>query len=360
MRSSAAPGNLPARNIDGGRALLARGPVDGDADAPYEPQEVARVGKWCARSLLRGMSSSTQAVGVTLEQALASGRVVAERCLFVLTEAEVAGAREAIPPRLREAITEFVSSGNDLGFFLVRGLPIDALDGLHKTTSISEEILIAAASCVGTPFGYQGQRDGAVIQDLWPVREHRYLQIGTSSCELQWHVDDAHAPIPPDYLAILCLRGDPGAVTLVSRVDDGALAPEVRARLRQPAFTIRADSSHAEDADMAEDVPVLAEDGLRYDPLFTTCTSDEHASALAELGEQINARAVGVVLDRGDLLLIDNRRAVHARTAFVPRFDDTDRWVQRTAILTKEVPEDMVFTRTPLQLRSRRQEAEPR
>lgn len=306
------------------------------------------------------MSSSEQAVGITLEQALASGRVVAERCLFVLAESERAGLPEAIPPRLQDAIARFVSTGNDLGFLLVRGLPIDALDGLRKTTSISEEVLIAAAACVGTPFGYEGQREGAVVQDLWPVREHTAMQIGTGSCELQWHIDDAHAPVPPDYVAILCLRGDPGAVTLVSRVDDSALAPEVRTRLSQPAFTIRADSSHPEDAGAAEDVAVLSEDGLRYDPLFTTCASDEHKSALEQLGRQVNARAVGVVLDRGDLLLIDNRRAVHARTAFVPRFDDTDRWVQRTAILTREVPEDMVFTRTPLQLRSRRQEADHR
>ncbi len=36
-----------------------------------------------------------------------------------------------------------------------------------------------------------------------------------------------------------------------------------------------------------------------------------------------------VALRPGDLLVLDNRRAVHARTAFTPRFDGTDRWLQR-------------------------------
>jgi L-asparagine oxygenase len=34
-------------------------------------------------------------------------------------------------------------------------------------------------------------------------------------------------------------------------------------------------------------------------------------------------------LERGDLLIIDNRTAAHARTSFQPRYDGQDRWLQR-------------------------------
>ena len=40
-----------------------------------------------------------------------------------------------------------------------------------------------------------------------------------------------------------------------------------------------------------------------------------------------------VVLEEGDLLAVDNHRAVHGRTAFTPRFDGTDRWLQRAFVV---------------------------
>lgn len=40
------------------------------------------------------------------------------------------------------------------------------------------------------------------------------------------------------------------------------------------------------------------------------------------------------VLEAGDLLVIDNAVAVHGRTPFTPRFDGTDRWLQRTFVVS--------------------------
>jgi alpha-ketoglutarate-dependent taurine dioxygenase len=35
----------------------------------------------------------------------------------------------------------------------------------------------------------------------------------------------------------------------------------------------------------------------------------------------------------GDLLCIDNRRTVHGRTSFTPRYDGFDRWLQRSFVV---------------------------
>ena len=40
----------------------------------------------------------------------------------------------------------------------------------------------------------------------------------------------------------------------------------------------------------------------------------------------------------GDLLIVDNNLAVHGRTPFEPRFDGTDRWLQRTFVVTDLAP----------------------
>ncbi len=39
-------------------------------------------------------------------------------------------------------------------------------------------------------------------------------------------------------------------------------------------------------------------------------------------------------LTPGDLVIIDNRVTVHGRTAFQPRYDGADRWLQRTYVTT--------------------------
>ena len=36
-----------------------------------------------------------------------------------------------------------------------------------------------------------------------------------------------------------------------------------------------------------------------------------------------------VILESGDLLVVDNRKSVHGRTPFKARYDGFDRWLQR-------------------------------
>ena len=53
------------------------------------------------------------------------------------------------------------------------------------------------------------------------------------------------------------------------------------------------------------------------------------AAAFEALRRQMQDALVGTVLEPGDLLLIDNRKAVHGRTGFSPRYDGCDRWLRR-------------------------------
>ena len=48
------------------------------------------------------------------------------------------------------------------------------------------------------------------------------------------------------------------------------------------------------------------------------------------------------MLEAGDLLVVDNRRAVHGRSEFRARFDGTDRWLQRTFVV-----DDLAADRRP-------------
>ncbi|WP_042383860.1 TauD/TfdA family dioxygenase [Streptacidiphilus melanogenes] len=73
---------------------------------------------------------------------------------------------------------------------------------------------------------------------------------------------------------------------------------------------------------------------LEYSTLITAITASGCA-VLAALEESLGRCAQSILLGSGDLLLIDNRRSVHGRTAFRPAYDGTDRWIQRVLLLRR-------------------------
>jgi len=122
-----------------------------------------------------------------------------------------------------------------------------------------------------------------------------------------------------------------------------ALAPHLDADvvrvLRRPRFRTGVDLSFGRgDGWMTAPGPVLDRDvdgrwTLNYDGELTVGLDAGACAALATLGDAITATYTSVVLDAGDLLVVDNRRAVHGRSEFRARFDGTDRWLQRTFVV---------------------------
>ena len=68
---------------------------------------------------------------------------------------------------------------------------------------------------------------------------------------------------------------------------------------------------------------------FNYDLDLMTSHIPEASAALHKVAEAANIVKKSVLLDSGDLLVIDNRRSIHGRTQFTARYDGTDRWVLR-------------------------------
>ena len=64
---------------------------------------------------------------------------------------------------------------------------------------------------------------------------------------------------------------------------------------------------------------------------------NEAVTALHELHASLDKAHISHVMSRGDLLLFDNKRVVHARTPFTARFDGTDRWLMRVMVCANAV-----------------------
>ena len=66
-----------------------------------------------------------------------------------------------------------------------------------------------------------------------------------------------------------------------------------------------------------------------------TAINEQSEEVLIELRNRIFSNSIVIELDKGDLVIIDNHHIVHGRTAYSPRFDGTDRWLQRVLIGTQ-------------------------
>ena len=67
-------------------------------------------------------------------------------------------------------------------------------------------------------------------------------------------------------------------------------------------------------------------------------TDAEATDAVHVVNDAIERIHTSVVLEAGDLLVVDNNVAVHGRTPYSPRFDGTDRWLQRTFVVADLAP----------------------
>ncbi|MGW1189239.1 TauD/TfdA family dioxygenase [Streptomyces sp. NPDC002559] len=223
-----------------------------------------------------------------------------------------------------------------------------------------EELQAAAAgvlAALGRPFFSIRQGSGR----LWIGEETSAAKDaasfgGTGAQAL--HIDAPNVERVPDYTSLLVLRGDPagGGASLLGdlRAAVARLDEADRAALREPVFFEgQAEGLRGVGAPRMP-FPVL-EDGADGQPAWVrwagkmlhdprnagrTAVLDRFAAALAET-------TVAVTLGRGQLLVVDQRRIAHGRTALGPQHGlvtGTRRWiVQAKAAFDPAAPAHQVL-----------------
>jgi L-asparagine oxygenase len=229
--------------------------------------------------------------------------------------------------------------------FDVGVLPMTPTDpqAVIEKDSVSECALLTVAKMLGEPVGYLPEHGGQIVQNLVPVKAAAYRQVSTSSAvTLGFHTETAFHPHRPHFLLLLCLRGDSNARTTLCTAADALkeLDQPTIETLRKPLFRTRPDESFLHDGAAAQFGPLApvifgsaASPHLSFDEELMQGETVEAAAALQALATAVARRQTAIVLGTGDLLIIDNRRAVHGRSPFAARFDGTDRWLQRAFVV---------------------------
>jgi len=252
------------------------------------------------------------------------------------------------PARLREAIRRFRHDPGEDGWLLVRGLPIDparlpatpiVIGSAQRAATVPAALAMLIGTQLGEVIAYREEKDGALVQDVLPVPGFEQSQSNAGSVPLHLHVENAFHDLRPDYVGLICLRGDQAAaagtqVVSMRRVVD-KLDRRDRAVLAQPRYRTAPPPSFR--AGRAADAhPVLGgapdDPDVRLDRNATDALDAEAAGALRRLYEVMEQATTRLVLRPGEMAVLDNRVVLHGRTSFTPRYDGTDRWLHRVYV----------------------------
>ncbi|MFE7314362.1 TauD/TfdA family dioxygenase [Streptomyces sp. NPDC057555] len=282
-----------------------------------------------------------------------AGQLVHRPAAAVDDPAWITAARDArhdLPRQLRTPLARFRRHSGPQGALLLRGLPVGdqtALpptptvpDSVQREPSVSAAVLLMIAGALGDPAAYRAEKGGALVQNVVPVPGSEDVQGNSGSVLLTFHNENAFHPHRPDFVMLLCLRADhegrAGLRTACIRAALPLLDPPVRERLASPEYVTCPPPSFGPQQDSVVH-PVLSGDpvdpDVRVDFAATTATTRRAAQAMEELRSAFETVQRTVPLRPGELAIVDNRVTVHGRTAFRPRYDGSDRWLQRTFVL---------------------------
>ena len=259
---------------------------------------------------------------------------------------------QQLPERVHDALHRFGRWGSDTGTLLIEGIPLGLTPATPEDNKqhIGETTLLARVQAMfgeslGHLIAYEAEGSGRLFQDMVPARAAARTQTSLSSLtELELHTEQAFSALKPDYISLACLRGDPDARTYtltakqVSSQMSGADLAALRKRIWMTGVdeSFRVGGQQFDDGDVRGPMPIIS--GAAGDPYIVfdqdlmAGRTPEADAAFERVLTTYRAHRNHYVLKPGDVLLVDNNRAVHGRSPFHPRFDGGDRFVIRSFV----------------------------
>lgn len=220
-----------------------------------------------------------------------------------------------------------------------------------SVTLRQEAVVALLGQSLGEIFGYASLQDGGLVHNLLPIVGAERDQSGHgSTATLKWHTEDAFTPLRADYLALMGLRNREGIATTVCGLEAlDALGPGEMSGLQEARFRVVPDHEHLRSqsrgkgpsilGDHVHDtqVPILRKGPggheIVIDSVYMSPVGAAAATAFRKAGEVIASSLERVAVGPGEVLILDNRRAVHGREKFQAKFDGTDRWLLKASIV---------------------------
>jgi L-asparagine oxygenase len=246
---------------------------------------------------------------------------------------------KSVPQRIVKILKTFVKKGNDHGFILIDGLPKEQETLPSKILSNIQAILI---KILGEMISYEAEGDGKLFQRIIPNKSMEKTQASMGSgVELEIHTEQAFSKMRPDILCLACVRGDPNAFTYIFPVNYilAEMTSYERTLLRQPLWKIGIDLSFKIndhefiEGDIRGPIPIISgpqdNEVLVFDQDLMVGITEEADEIIKKIVRLYYNYRIAHNLTANEIIFIDNNRAVHGRSPFKPKYDDTDRFLIR-------------------------------
>jgi L-asparagine oxygenase len=252
---------------------------------------------------------------------------------------------------IKSILTSFATAGSETGFLLIRTVPLDDAT-LPQTpsgnkykvgeTTILAKIQAILISAVSDMIAYEAEGYGNLFQDVVPLKAMEYEQTSLgSNTELEIHTEQAFSNLKPDILSLACLRGDPDAFTHIFPIQTilEHTTPEEQELLKKPLWktgvdlSFKLNNNEFIDGDIRGPMPIISgppnNPTLIFDQDLMTGITPEATDMIRKIVDIYYQHKLRHNLKSGEIVMIDNRRAVHGRSAFKPRYDGKDRFLIR-------------------------------
>lgn len=272
----------------------------------------------------------------------------------MLTEESIGLIRRAIPDTPKDLVDVLhnYKSNSTFPALLIRDLPLPSplpptpkIDKRpKKEIMVSEFILILISEILGNTFSYREQSNADLVHQICPIAGNENLPIGINSrARLEFHNDGASHPFPPCHILLYCLKNPKNshAKTLISPLEKAIeLIPK-----RSQKYVMENNFSFQVDCELKtkkkrittkQKILTLRNNKLeiRYDLDCIITQNKKEKEVIEDLERAFADSCIECELCPGDLLVINNKQAVHARTSFKPLYDGNDRWLQSAYVTT--------------------------
>lgn len=279
-----------------------------------------------------------------------------------------------IPKRLRNFLKQFAMNDSRLGYVKISGILIDDetigntpynwdAPWSHQPYLHLEVMQCLISSVIGGIFGWKTQENGRFLRHIVPIEKDHSEQLGgSSSVNLLWHTEEAFHPMRADYFSLMCYRNNEQAMTNLVFIDDLELDNQTIRILREKRFIIEPDKSHLPEQNKSihwqpenkehfnsinNQLKVPTKCSILYGPLgkeymvvdeafCRAVDGDEEANhALENFYKQLYLKANNIIMQPGDLLIIDNLTVAHGRSLYKPNYGPKQRWLRRVNIANR-------------------------
>jgi len=258
---------------------------------------------------------------------------------------------KSLPESIKIILNNFSKNGNEKGFLLIKNVPINDNE-LEKTPESNEfhigenttlaKIQSIILSFIGDVIAYEAEGNGHIFQDIVPVKQMENIQTSLgSNTELEVHIEQAFSKLKPDFLSLGCLRSDKNAFTYIlpfQKIINNLNEEEVN-MLFKPLWKTGVDLSFKLnnhefiDGDIRGPLSILNGSLLNptviFDQDLMFGTTKDSTNMIKKIVDIYYNNRIEYNLQPGEIILIDNNRAIHGRSSFSPNYDGNDRFLVR-------------------------------